>query len=270
MLGEAFYEVFSKKYTLKCTDKDVNEDWLERLDFCDSEKYRLTVEEFSPDYLFHIGAFTDLEYCENNRQATFETNTESVKTAVKISNNLNIPLLYISTAGIFDGLKEFYDEPRKVLIDGLHGEMHKAYGELPNMVYIIDPDGKIIYRSDWAFPKKIDKILKNRDKINTDEHVQIITVIRAGYELLGLITYFTAGPKETRAWTIEENTKAPQAAGVIHTDFERGFIKAEVIDFKDFIECNGELGAKEKGKLRLEGKEYLVKDGDVIHFKFNV
>ena len=110
MLGEAFYEVFSKKYTLKCTDKDVNEDWLEYLDFCDSEKYKLTVDNFSPDYLFHIGAFTDLEYCENNQQATFETNTESVKTAVKISNNLNIPLLYISTAGIFDGLKEFYDE----------------------------------------------------------------------------------------------------------------------------------------------------------------
>ena len=95
-------------------------------------------------------------------------------------------------------------------------------------------------------------------------------IIFEGYKLLGLKTYFTAGPKEIRAWTIRDGFTAPNAAGVIHTDFERGFIKAEVIDFEDFIECNGELGAKEKGKLRLEGKEYLVKDGDVIHFKFNV
>ena len=110
MLGEAFYKIFSKKYELKCTDIDVNEDWLEYLDFCDSDKYKLLVEKFSPHYLFHIGAFTDLEFCEKNEADTFKTNTESVKNAVKISNSLNIPLLYISTAGIFDGLKEFYDE----------------------------------------------------------------------------------------------------------------------------------------------------------------
>jgi len=110
MLGEAFYQVFSKKYELKCTDIDVNEDWLEHLDFCDSHKYNFLVEKFSPHYLFHIGAFTDLEFCEKNQSKTFKTNTDSVKTAVRISNNLNIPLLYISTAGIFDGLKEFYDE----------------------------------------------------------------------------------------------------------------------------------------------------------------
>ena len=110
MLGEAFYEVFKKNYELKCTDIDVNEDWLEYLDFCDSDKYKLLVEKFSPNYLFHIGAFTDLEFCEKNETKTFKTNTDSVKTAVKISNKLKIPLLYISTAGIFDGLKEFYDE----------------------------------------------------------------------------------------------------------------------------------------------------------------
>ena len=110
MLGEAFYKIFSKKYKLKCTDKDVNENWLEYLDFCNSENYKLLVEKFSPNYLFHIGAFTDLEFCEKNQSETFRTNTESVKTAVAISNNLNIPLLYVSTAGIFDGLKEFYDE----------------------------------------------------------------------------------------------------------------------------------------------------------------
>ena len=95
-------------------------------------------------------------------------------------------------------------------------------------------------------------------------------IILKGYEMLGLQTFFTAGPKEIRAWTIKHGSLAPQAAGVIHTDFERGFIKAEVIDFNDYFECNGEQGAKEKGKLRLEGKEYIVKDGDIIHFKFNV
>ncbi len=95
-------------------------------------------------------------------------------------------------------------------------------------------------------------------------------VIRAGYELLGLQTYFTAGVKEVRAWTVKVGATAPQAAGVIHTDFEKGFIRAEVIAYDDFIACNGEAGAKEAGKWRLEGKDYIVQDGDVIHFRFNV
>lgn len=95
-------------------------------------------------------------------------------------------------------------------------------------------------------------------------------LIRVGFELLGLQTYFTAGVKEVRAWTIEVGATAPQAAGVIHTDFERGFIRAEVIAYGDFIQYNGELGAKESGKMRLEGKDYIVKDGDVMHFRFNV
>ena len=95
-------------------------------------------------------------------------------------------------------------------------------------------------------------------------------VIRAGYSLLGLQTYFTAGEKEVRAWTIPIGATAPQAAGVIHTDFERGFIRAEVIGYDDFIACRGEQKAKEAGKWRLEGKDYVVKDGDVIHFRFNV
>ena len=110
MLGEAFYKVFSKNYDLKCTDINVNEKWLEYLDFRDAEKYSLLVEKFNPDYLFHIGAYTDLEFCEKNQEETFKTNTESVKTAVRISNNKSIPLLYISTAGIFDGKKNSYDE----------------------------------------------------------------------------------------------------------------------------------------------------------------
>ena len=95
-------------------------------------------------------------------------------------------------------------------------------------------------------------------------------VIRAGYELLGLQTYFTAGVKEVRAWTVKVGATAPQAAGVIHTDFERGFIRAEVTSFADFIKYNGEQGAKEAGRLRVEGKAYIVKDGDVMHFLFNV
>lgn len=95
-------------------------------------------------------------------------------------------------------------------------------------------------------------------------------VIRAGYKLLGLQTYFTAGVKEVRAWTVHQQATAPQAAGVIHTDFEKGFIRAEVVAYDDYIAGNGEQGAKEAGKWRLEGKDYTVKDGDVIHFRFNV
>ncbi|WP_298449792.1 redox-regulated ATPase YchF [uncultured Marinobacter sp.] len=95
-------------------------------------------------------------------------------------------------------------------------------------------------------------------------------VIRAGYSLLGLQTYFTAGVKEVRAWTVRIGATAPQAAAVIHTDFERGFIRAEIIGYDDFVKYNGEAGAKEAGKWRLEGKEYIVQDGDVIHFRFNV
>jgi hypothetical protein len=95
-------------------------------------------------------------------------------------------------------------------------------------------------------------------------------LIKAGYELLGLINYFTVGEKETRAWTIKRGTKAPQAAAVIHTDFERGFIRAEVISYADFVACGGEAKAREKGLLRLEGKEYVVQDGDCMNFRFNV
>jgi ribosome-binding ATPase len=95
-------------------------------------------------------------------------------------------------------------------------------------------------------------------------------MIRAGYTLLGLQTYFTAGPKEVRAWTVPQGATAPQAAGVIHTDFEKGFIRAETIAFADYVAHKGEAGAKEAGKMRLEGKEYVVHDGDVMHFRFNV
>ena len=125
---------------------------------------------------------------------------------------------------------------------------------------------------------KIEQEISLLNKVEKIEYLELLgidepvlnKIIFKGYEILGLQTFFTAGPQEIRAWTIKKNALAPNAAGVIHTDFERGFIKAEVISFDDYLLCNGELGSKEKGKLRLEGKEYHVKDGDVIHFKFNV
>ena len=95
-------------------------------------------------------------------------------------------------------------------------------------------------------------------------------VIRCGYRLLGLQTYFTAGPKEVRAWTTKVGATAPKAAAEIHTDFERGFIRAEVISYDDYVDGKGEQGAKEAGRLRLEGKEYVVQEGDIMHFRFNV
>jgi GTP-binding protein YchF len=125
---------------------------------------------------------------------------------------------------------------------------------------------------------KMEHEISMLDEVEKKEYLELMEmdepvlnkIIFEGYKLLGLKTFFTAGPSEIRAWTIKNGFTAPNAAGVIHTDFERGFIKAEVIDFDDYINNNGELGAKENGKLRLEGKDYLIKDGDVIHFKFNV
>lgn len=110
MLGEGFYRVFKDDYKLKCTDIDVNEDWLEYLDFRDYEKYRNDVKDFKTDYLFHIGAYTSLEFCEEHIDDTYKTNTLAVENAVYIANELDIPLLYISTAGIFDGAKDTYDD----------------------------------------------------------------------------------------------------------------------------------------------------------------
>lgn len=110
MLGEAFYNNLQNRYILKCTDKDVNDSWLTFLDFRDFSAYRKDVIEFQPDYLFHIGALTDLEYCEQHVDETYETNTLAVESAVYIANEINIPLLYISTAGIFDGNKSYYDD----------------------------------------------------------------------------------------------------------------------------------------------------------------
>ena len=118
-------------------------------------------------------------------------------------------------------------------------------------------------------------------ELEDDERLEFLTdmgmeepglnrVIRAGYQLLNLQTYFTAGVKEVRAWTVKVGATAPEAAAVIHTDFQKGFIRAEIVAYDDFIQHNGEQGAKDAGRWRLEGKEYIVKDGDIIHFRFNV
>ena len=125
---------------------------------------------------------------------------------------------------------------------------------------------------------KLEAELAELDEADRNEMLQSVgltepglgPLARAAYKTLGLQSYFTAGEKEVRAWTVQQGATAPQAAGVIHTDFEHGFIRAEVIGYEDFIACKGEQGAKEAGKMRLEGKEYIVRDGDVMHFRFNV
>ena len=129
MLGEAFHKQFKEEYTLKCTDIDLNEEWLSYLDFRDEAAYRKDVTDFNPDFLFHIGAHTSLEYCEEQEKDAYDTNTESVKHAVSIANDLKIPLLYISTAGIFGGEKDVYDESDKPEPLGHYGRS-KYMGEV--------------------------------------------------------------------------------------------------------------------------------------------
>ena len=184
MLGEAFYKVFSKTYELKCSDIDVNEDWLSFLDFRDLEAYKKDVTKFKPDYLFHIGAFTDLEFCEENIENTYITNTISVENAVFISNSLNIPLLYISTAGIFDGSKDSFDdwdEPSPMC----HYARSKYAGEL----FVEKNSNKfLICRAGWMMgggPKK-DKKFINKIMSQIKEGKKEIFVVN---DKLGTPTY---------------------------------------------------------------------------------
>lgn len=145
MLGEAFYQHFKDNYEIKCTDIDVNESWLSYLDFRDYEKYREDVTSFKADWIFHLGAFTDLEYCEEHPEDTYDTNTKAVEHAVAIANELQIPLLYISTAGIFDGLKDMYDESDQPVPLGHYGNS-KYLGEK----YVLENAKEhIICRAGW-------------------------------------------------------------------------------------------------------------------------
>ncbi len=159
MLGEAFRDVFKDDYILKCTDIDLNSDWLEYLDFRDFDKYLNMCEKFKPNYLFHLGAFTNLEYCEKNINSTYMTNTLSVENAVFIANKLRIPLLYISTAGIFDGKKDFYNDYDTPNPMG-HYAKSKFYGEN----FVINNSKKyIISRAGWMMGgglKKDKKFIK--------------------------------------------------------------------------------------------------------------
>ena len=163
MLGEAFYKVFSREYEIKCSDIDVNEEWLTYLDFRDLESYMSDVESYNPDFLFHIGAFTDLEFCEKNVEETYLTNTLSVENATLISNKLGIPLLYISTAGIFDGSKEVFDD-----WDLPSPMCHYARSKYAGELYVEKNSNKyLICRAGWMMgggPKKdkkfVYKILK--------------------------------------------------------------------------------------------------------------
>tara|TARA_Y100001970_G_scaffold15871_1_gene17884 strand:+ start:70132 stop:71019 length:888 start_codon:yes stop_codon:yes gene_type:complete len=175
MLGEAFYEQFNNaNYLLKCTDIDLNEEWLSFLDFRDDEKYYKDVVEFKPNWLFHIGAYTDLEYCETHKEDAYTTNTKSVETAVKIANELSIPLLYISTAGIFDGQKQTYNEEDQPNPIG-HYAKSKYLGER----YVIENcQDYLICRAGWMMgggPNKdkkfIQKIMKQIQSGKKELHI---------------------------------------------------------------------------------------------------
>jgi len=159
MLGEAFYRQFKDEYELKCTDKDVNDTWLSFLDFRDFEAYKKDVRSFYPDYLFHLGAFTDLEFCENDPDGTYLNNTLCVENAVFIANELDIPLLYISTAGIFDGKKKLYDDWDMPAPIGVYARS-KYMGER----YVVEHAKRyLVCRAGWmmgAGPSKDKKFIK--------------------------------------------------------------------------------------------------------------
>jgi dTDP-4-dehydrorhamnose reductase len=174
MLGEAFYRIFKDDYELKCTDKDVNEKWLSFLDFRDFEKYKGEVEAFKPDYLFHLGAYTDLEYCELNLDDTYLTNTTAVENAVYIANKLDIPLLYISTAGIFDGKKDFYDdwdEPNPLGHYARSKYMGERYVRENAHRYIICRAGWMMGGGPDKDKKFINKIIKQLASGKRDLHI---------------------------------------------------------------------------------------------------
>jgi GTP-binding protein YchF len=180
--------------------------------------------------------------------------TKEEKAAVDYLNFLTIkPTMYIANVND-DGFENnpYLDQVQKIA-DEEGAIVVAVCAEIESELSEMDDEDRVEFMADLGL-----------------EEPGLNRVINAGYSLLHLQTYFTAGVKEVRAWTVKQNATAPQAAGVIHTDFEKGFIRAEVIAYDDFIEFNGESGAKEAGKWRLEGKEYRVKDGDVVHFRFNV
>jgi len=174
MLGEAFHEQFKDDYKLKCTDIDVNEDWLSYLDFRNEAAYREDVMSFKPDYLFHVGAYTDLEYCELHEDDTYDTNTKSVEYAVNIANEQGIPLLYISTAGIFDGNKDVYDESDKPEPLGHYGRskhLGEIYVQENSNDYVICRAGWMMGGGEKKDKKFIQKIISQIQAGKNELHV---------------------------------------------------------------------------------------------------
>jgi len=195
-----------------------------------------------------------LKHVEDGHMVRSLELTKEEKAAVDYLNFLTIkPTMYIANVND-DGFENnpYLDEVQKIA-DAEGAIVVAVCAEIESELSEMDDDDREEFMADLGL-----------------EEPGLNRVINAGYSLLHLQTYFTAGVKEVRAWTVKQNATAPQAAGVIHTDFEKGFIRAEIVGYDDFIEFSGESGAKEAGKWRLEGKEYRVKDGDVIHFRFNV
>jgi len=193
MLGLAFYKEFKDIYSLRCSDIDINEDWLEYLDFRDYDAYLKEVRDFNPDWLFHLGAHTDLEFCELNIEEAYETNTSSVENAVKISKSLHIPLLYVSTAGIFGGAKDTYDETDKPKPLGHYGRS-KYLGE----IFVQENyDNYLICRAGWMMgggPKKDKKFIQ-----------KIISQIKGGSKTLHIVNDKLGTPTYTHDFAC--NTK---------------------------------------------------------------
>jgi ribosome-binding ATPase len=232
-------------------------------------------------------AMADLESVEKQLQRVIRTAKSGDKAAVATKNLIEGKLLPHLSEGLAVRALDFTDE-EKAIVKNMHLLTVKPTLYIANVA----EDGfennphldkvKAIAASEGAEIVVICNQLEAEiAELEEDEKMEFLNdlgwdepgldrVIRAGYALLGLHTYFTAGVKEVRAWTIKQGATAPQAAGVIHTDFEKGFIRAEVTGYNDFIKYKGEQGAKEAGKWRLEGKEYIVKDGDIVHFRFNV
>ncbi|MDD7804443.1 MAG: redox-regulated ATPase YchF [Endozoicomonas sp. (ex Botrylloides leachii)] len=231
-------------------------------------------------------AMADLESCEKQLQRVIRTAKGGDKEAVAQKALLEKIIPHLEEGNSVRSLALSDDEQKQVKM--LHLLTTKPTMYIAN----VDEDGfennpyldkvREIAEAEGAVVVPVcNKLESEIAELNDDERDEFLAdlemeepgldrVIRAGYTLLGLQTYFTAGVKEVRAWTVKVGATGPQAAGVIHTDFERGFIRAEVTSYDDFLQYNGEQGAKEAGKLRVEGKDYIVKDGDVMHFRFNV
>ena len=197
------------------------------------------------------------EAFENEKPARSVELTDEQKKLVQGMHLLTMkPVLYVANVNE-DGLLDIDDNPYvqkvKQFAAGENSEVIIVCAKIEEEISELEGDEKAMFLEELGIKESgLDQL------------------IRAAYHLLGLATYFTAGVQEVRAWTIRQGTKAPQAAGVIHTDFERGFIRAEVVSYDDLVEAGSHSTAKEKGKVRLEGKEYVVEDGDVVHFRFNV